>query len=1372
MLFSAIMGRLAPPPGRTGSGQSPPQRLSTQTQPHDGQPQPRASGALGPSAASASSASPSQGTASTTRAGSAGQNGSHASSTLNERHKAPSIPTALGASGKGGGSFRAIDHTVTVNQASGTISLTLPIHTSPGRGGFGPSLGLTYDSGQGNGPFGFGWSLSAEASVRRKTARGVPRYDDTDTFVLSGHEDLVPVTVPEGDFPPVKVDQSSGRRFAVRGYRPRIETEPLRIERWSACDDADEVFWRTIDASNVTTVYGRTPESRIADTSVQPARIFSWLVSLSYDAAGNAIEYVYKVEDAAGIADLPLILQPGLPRRDTADYAGNNKYLASIRYGNRTPNRDFSDWTRTVAPREWLFEVVLDYGEYADQPIDIQPSRRWLLRKDRFSTSSAGLELRYNRLCRRVLMFHHFPEKLDRESSLVSSVALAYDEMGAGSFLSTFTAYGHIVNKNGTFITESMPPRQFVYSKAPSPEGLRLTTADPLDLQNLPRATYPGVQPRWLDLDGEGAPGLLAHISGGWLYQRNESALDSSGLARPSFGQPCLLGSQPTLGNTNHVRFEDLDRNGRMDMVGLDETGRMLGYHERDDVAGWTQFEYFQATPTSSLSLGAFNQADLTGDGLLDIFQIDEDSDSIVWHMSHAKKGFGEELRTRRVEDGPKWVGGPFHRIETYLADMSGDGMADIVQIGNGGISYWPNMGYGRFGKEVMMTNAPVFDSIDQFTHHRLFMADCDGSGTTDLIYVSSTTGATLYYNLAGNGWSEPINLGFFPEPDSISSVVVLDLLGNGTACLCWNGLDSRTGKIVIRYIDLMAGRKPHLLTKYTTGMGASTTVEYTPSTKFYLRDEPTSNRWKTKLPFPVHCVSSIVTVDEVAMTSATTRYSYHHGYYDGVEKEFRGFALVEQWEEERFEVGCKNAFTRVPAHTKTWYYTGSEHDSNMPLVLGSEAVRRTLTSKLPKTKNQHQRHEMFRALKGLQRRQEVYGVMADGSSSTTPYVTTDQSYQVKVIQGALAEVFGVSKVLPRETLTCQYDGGEARDVRIHHDLFLRFNDYGDITREMSVAYGRQIEPSTTVPRLEASELAKQAETFIFTTEREFTDVVDEDEVFQKPEVCSVKRYSLLGVETKDGLCDYEALRNLNLDDFRTVSDLSGLEDGKNGVGKRRILLEETRTYFRSRDMASQLKFGKIEAFSVVYQQFQLALTRDMYEEAYTKHASQLEDFPQEQLRKEGGYVEFNSDGRWWIPSPKYLFSKSKNAKEELLDAMSSFYTPTVTTDGFNHASTVTMDAYNLLPEVMEDAVGNTIRLKNQYGHLQPVEIIDANKNVQQVRLDAFGGVIGVAIMGKEGEGLGDSFDGFKDEVSADDLEAFIQDPTGPVTEKDRKSVV
>src|SRR5512134_2620664 len=98
---------------------------------------------------------------------------------------------------KGGGAIRGIGEKFSANPVTGTGSMTVPMATSPGRSGFGPQLNLSYDSGSGNGPFGFGWSLSLP-SIARKTDKGLPQYfdaEESDVFILSGAEDLVPVLI-------------------------------------------------------------------------------------------------------------------------------------------------------------------------------------------------------------------------------------------------------------------------------------------------------------------------------------------------------------------------------------------------------------------------------------------------------------------------------------------------------------------------------------------------------------------------------------------------------------------------------------------------------------------------------------------------------------------------------------------------------------------------------------------------------------------------------------------------------------------------------------------------------------------------------------------------------------------------------------------------------------------------------------------------------------------------------------------------------------------------------------------------------------------------------------------------------------------------
>src|SRR5215211_5505449 len=102
---------------------------------------------------------------------------------------------------KGGGAIRGIGEKFGANPVTGTGSMSVPIATSAGRSGFSPQLSLSYDSGAGNGPFGLGWDLSLPA-ITRKTDKGLPRYqdaDESDVFILSGAEDLVPV--PDEDQP-------------------------------------------------------------------------------------------------------------------------------------------------------------------------------------------------------------------------------------------------------------------------------------------------------------------------------------------------------------------------------------------------------------------------------------------------------------------------------------------------------------------------------------------------------------------------------------------------------------------------------------------------------------------------------------------------------------------------------------------------------------------------------------------------------------------------------------------------------------------------------------------------------------------------------------------------------------------------------------------------------------------------------------------------------------------------------------------------------------------------------------------------------------------------------------------------------------------
>jgi len=152
---------------------------------------------------------------------------------------------------KGGGAIRGIGEKFAANPVSGAGSLTIPIAVSPGRTQFSPHLSLTYDSTAGNGPFGFGWHLSTPA-ITRKTDKGLPQYRDaeeSDVYILSGADDLVPVVRADGTR---FVDDTTVAGFTIHRYRPRIEGLYARIERWTN-RTTGEIHWRSITRENIET---------------------------------------------------------------------------------------------------------------------------------------------------------------------------------------------------------------------------------------------------------------------------------------------------------------------------------------------------------------------------------------------------------------------------------------------------------------------------------------------------------------------------------------------------------------------------------------------------------------------------------------------------------------------------------------------------------------------------------------------------------------------------------------------------------------------------------------------------------------------------------------------------------------------------------------------------------------------------------------------------------------------------------------------------------------------------------------------------------------------------------------------------------------
>lgn len=1337
---------------------------------------------------------------------------------------------------KGGGAIRGMGEKFAANPVTGTGSMSVPIATSPGRSGFGPQLSLSYDSGSGNGPFGFGWSLSLP-QITRKTEKGLPRYldghgqaADSDIFILSGAEDLVPefngvaneaCVTKEGQY---QIHEKSrivnNQTYRIRRYRPRIEGLFARIERWTNETNSADVFWRSISKDNITTWYGKDNNSRICDP-LDDTRIFSWLICQSYDDKGNVIVYRHKEEDSDS-----LNLAQANERNRTTESRRANRYLKKISYGNRKPYLPVlteTGWPQPPDPNpadtlpDYFFEVVFDYedGHYTEVPPDADgrifaqsechppAGEKWSRRVDPFSTYRAGFEVRTYRLCQRVLMFHHFPDELGTPDCLVRSTDFTYsyenDPHNARnpifSFLKSVSQSGYVW-QGTTYLKKSLPPVEFEYTQPIVQETIE--ELDPESLNNLPTG-LDGSMYRWTDLHGEGIPGILTEQAGVWFYKRNRSPIpdkrpDGSEVVKAKFSEVETVAVAPNATLSGGAEFMDLAGDGLPDLVVLD--GSLPGLYEHDEGEGWQPFRPFVSGLYRDMRDHNLKFVDLDGDGHADVL-ITED-DALVWHPSLAEEGFGPAQRVAQAldeEQGPRLLFAD-RTQSIYLADLSGDGLTDLLRIRNGEVCYWPNLGYGRFGAKVSMDNAPWFDNQDQFDHQRIRLADIDGSGTTDIIYLHRD-GVLLYFNQSGNSWGYPQQMNVFPRVDEIVSIVPTDLLGNGTACLVWSSPLTGDAQRPMRYVNLMGKHKPHLLVKTINNLGAETCVDYAPSTKFYLLDKQAGTPWVTRLPFPVHVVERVTTYDHISRNRFVTRYTYHHGYFDGVEREFRGFGRVDQLDTEEFAALTQSgtfptgenidAASHVPpVLTKTWFHTGIylRHERVSNFFAGlldrgdlgeyyrepglTDAQARALLlpdTVLPPGLTQEEEREACRALKGSMLRQEIYAL--DGSDKQEhPYTVTEQNFTVKCIQPRDRNRYAMFFAHPREVLTYRYERNPA-DPRVQHALTLEVDRFGNVLKQTAIGYGRrQLDPT-----LAPEDRNKQTQILITYNENAVTNAVETDDDNRTPLASEAKTYEVTGVAlaSEQVRFSFETM----LAEGHSAIPIPYEQNPTPNLHEKR-LIEQVRTLYRDNDLTRPLPLGQLEYLALPFESYKLALTPKLLKRMYVRNGQDLLPNPTDVLSgggaDRGGYVDLDGSGHWWIPSGRTFLSRGSTdtPAQELAYARQHFFLPQRYRDPFHRETVsteilVTFDTHDLLMTESQDALQNRVCAQNDYRVFAPKLMTDLNGNRSTVEFDILGMVAGTGVMGKEGETVGDRLDAsFQTDLTNQQLDAFMAGPRQP----------
>jgi len=221
---------------------------------------------------------------------------------------------------------------------TGALTYSIPISVPPGRKGIQPNIALTYCSQSGNGMLGMGWSLDL-GSIERSTKRGVPNYDDEDTFIF-------------------KSGGSTSELVNIGGseYRAKIEGAFMKFTL------LDNNSWTVKDKSGTSYTFGQGEDSR----QVVDGDIFKWCLDRVEDTLGNYMTIAYsKFED------------------EDDDQAANQIYPLRINYTGHQPTGsrpafqvdfDYSDGERDdyffsyrsgflIRTNKLLQDIIVKYGQ-------------------------------------------------------------------------------------------------------------------------------------------------------------------------------------------------------------------------------------------------------------------------------------------------------------------------------------------------------------------------------------------------------------------------------------------------------------------------------------------------------------------------------------------------------------------------------------------------------------------------------------------------------------------------------------------------------------------------------------------------------------------------------------------------------------------------------------------------------------------------------------------------------------------------------------------------------------------------------------------------------------------------------------------------
>ena len=466
---------------------------------------------------------------------------------------------------------------------------------------------------------------------------------------------------------------------------------------------------------------------------------------------------------------------------------------------------------------------------------------------------------------------------LTRDNLLFRHYDLEYrqDDHSRLSLLNRIDVAGEQMEEEG-ITTAELPSLQFGYQLfefKPDYQPYKTNTgvAQPPAQQN--------VNANLVDWQAQGLPGVI-EVDG---PQRRFWP----SLTQGQFGRPRCIDHLPDGLNLadQPVVFADMDGTGTADVVMLAESP--LGYLRNEAGKGWgSRRQPFRQAPAFDVNDANVRMVDLNGDGRVDVIR---SSQHCFYIYLNEQDGWSEPVSVPRIHDMAQFPDLFFSDPRVRFADMSGDGLMDLVWIHGSRIDYWPGLGNGRFAHRRHLGITPCITR--GFDVAGLFLADINGNGVSDVIYVEHNQ-VKVWVNQSGNALSYAGVVAHTPLTDG-QSVRIADMEGRGVAGLLWSYPPGQVAGGNYKYLTFSGEHKPYLMNRIENGMGLTTVIHYQSAAQQAQQALIEHQAWDSHLPFALQTVSCVEDIDIISGAHTQRSMRYRNGLFDGHRRQFLGFEQV-----------------------------------------------------------------------------------------------------------------------------------------------------------------------------------------------------------------------------------------------------------------------------------------------------------------------------------------------------------------------------------------------------------------------------------------------------------------------------------------------